>query len=404
MGCTPAVRNPASRFDDACPKVLVTAPTFSTPKTPPPTDPPAEPPVWTSSDEVFTFNRFSALRAEYSLDIEIIAANPHETKKRNSVELTPRKPGQISQIRDFDVHTLLGHSRSVKFCVVSPDETKVASACMRETIITVWDLHSGKPLLFLDGHVDGVLCCDFSQDNRLVSGSIDSTLVVWDSSTGKMFHRLLGHQYLVCTCGFSEDGSLIVSGSGDSCLIIWSARSGLPLGTLEGHTKIVSSCSFSPDGNYILSASADRTLIIWDTRTGDRFRQLRAHVDVILSCSYNFDGSKIVSNDKRTLRLWDSMSGNELWSLSIASSSLSSESPGDRRFNLCVFSPDGHNVISCSNDHSVTVWDPDTGQEVLCFPCRRAAVALSSGPNNLIVYGDESGNIYVGHLKTFFVT
>eukprot|EP01012_Entosiphon_sulcatum_P012385 TRINITY_DN17746_c0_g1_i1.p1 TRINITY_DN17746_c0_g1~~TRINITY_DN17746_c0_g1_i1.p1 ORF type:complete len:492 (+),score=61.70 TRINITY_DN17746_c0_g1_i1:139-1614(+) len=358
------------------------------------------------SGGVFRFNQFSTLVSENVLEKEITERGLGRAR-RAAKDYETRDPSCPVVVRDYSLRTLLGHSKPVKLCVLSPDEQKLASACVRDLAILIWDIVTGRPVLCLDGHEDGVLCCSFSFDNRLlVSGSIDNTLILWDASTGKMLHKMYGHQYLVCACGFSRDGSLIVSGSGDNTLIIWSAKTGLPLGQLEGHNKIVSACSFSPCGNYILSSSADRSIIIWDIKTGGRFKHLRGHFDVVLTCCYSPDGTRVASNDKRCLKVWDVATGVAVISIPITPSSLASPVGTDLplgcqelRFNLCAFSPDGRSVITCSNDRTVAAWDPETGKEVVSFYCKQAVVALSTGPLSIIAFGDEAGNLYLVELN-----
>eukprot|EP00667_Euglena_gracilis_P006057 EG_transcript_6105 len=319
---------------------------------------------------------------------------------------------QQAKLLKYAVENLIGHPKAIKFCAISPDELKMATACTREHAVMLWDLTTFKEMMKLDGHDDGVVCCAFSADARLLAtGSMDNSLAVWDTNTGKVLYKLFGHQFLVCTCSFSRDGTMIVSGSGDNSLIIWSVKTGLPLGTLEGHTKVVSCCAFAPEGSHILSASADRTIILWETKSGEKFKQVKAHFDVVLSCSYNSDGSRFISNDKRTLKVWDAATCTQIFAMPIQPSSLSpptmpdgpvegAKGAVDRRFVLSMFSPDGRNLIFCSNDRTLTIWDPDLGQEVLCVYTRQNAVALGAGPCNLISFGDEGGNLYLMRLTT----
>jgi WD40 repeat protein len=90
----------------------------------------------------------------------------------------------------------------------------------------VWDLESGRPRSFLEGHAEHVAACAVSPDGRrAVSASLDRTLKVWDLERGRL------------------------------------------LATLQGHTGGVSACTVTPDGRHIVSAALDWTLKVWDLET-----------------------------------------------------------------------------------------------------------------------------------------
>jgi len=61
------------------------------------------------------------------------------------------------------------------------------------------------------------------------------------------------------------------------------------------------------------------------------------------------------------------------------------------RVNGCVVSPDGRFIVSASDDHTLKVWDAQTGQCLLTFPVNRALSGCAFHPDgvHLVACGGE---------------
>ena len=73
------------------------------------------------------------------------------------------------------------------------------------------------------------------------------------------------------------------------------ARSDDALDTLRGHESRVNSVTFSPDGIRLASGSDDTTIRIWDTITGEELNTLRGHETYISSVAFSPDGTRLAS-------------------------------------------------------------------------------------------------------------
>ena len=106
-----------------------------------------------------------------------------------------------------------------------------------------------------------------------------------------------------------------------------------------GEAGSVESAEFSPDGKYIVSGTKfDNSVIMW--RTSDGAEQWRAYAT--------------------------------------------------QEIERVGFSPDGKYVASCSEDYLVTVYEAETGKEVLKIDQERAADGLAYGnKKNILVIGQE---------------
>ena len=87
-------------------------------------------------------------------DLPVAPSSPSVQGKPNDAEnkkssIQRRRSGSDYELCDrqhrlyignYSVATLIGQSKAIKICALSPDEMKLASACVRDNIIVLWDL------------------------------------------------------------------------------------------------------------------------------------------------------------------------------------------------------------------------------------------------------------------------
>ena len=244
--------------------------------------------------------------------------------------------------------TLNEHGSSVCGCAFSSDGSKIVSASLDKTVV-LWNAASGAVIRTLEGHATWVLCCAFCPDGRSIcSGTADESLKLWVAATGECQHTLAGHAGWVKCCAYSADGGTVLSGGDEKTLKLWSVATGACIRTFIGHVTIVNACCFSPDGNTILSCSWDKTLKLWDANTGVCRRTLIGHTHVVRGCAFSpIHGNLVLScSDDKSLKLWDATTG-------ACTATLEGH---ESEVLCCAFSPDGATIASGDKAGHLKLW------------------------------------------------
>jgi WD40 repeat protein/transcriptional regulator with XRE-family HTH domain len=255
--------------------------------------------------------------------------------------------------------SLSGHTDGVNFIAYNWDGTRIATAASDGTA-KVWDADSGKELLTLPAHNERVISVAFSPKcvsppkapvercgSRIATASFDKTVKIWDAETGNKILTLAGiSSEWLSGVAFSRDGSRVVVSSYDGTATMWDAVAGRKLFSLIGHTAPIRQVVFSPDGKRVATASSDGSAKLWDATSGQELLTLAGHASQVFSVAFSLDGKLIAtaSGDK-TAKVWDAHTGMELLTLH-APDSLTSVG----------FSPDGSQLAVASRDGTARIY------------------------------------------------
>jgi platelet-activating factor acetylhydrolase IB subunit alpha len=180
-------------------------------------------------------------------------------------------------------------------------------------------------------------------------------------------HSLQGHNGVVMCVQVHPVFTVVVSGSEDGSIKVWDHESGDYLKTLKGHTNTVNSLDFNASGEYLASCSTDLSIKLWDFSTYSCLRTLRGH-DHTISCIRFLLPPK---NETQKAQL------------------------------------QGY-LVSASRDHTVKVWDAETGfcehtlsehsDWVRCLAVKEG-LFCSSGNDSTIFVHDANSRDKVGELR-----
>jgi len=303
---------------------------------------------------------------------------------------------------NYEMYNLLGHSTRVKCICINPTEKHYVSSSAKDATIVMYDLNTGKEILYFEGHEDTIIGAQFSSDcKHLATASRDNNLILWDTVIGKQIF-VFEHERIVICCCFSRDGKTIVSGCQDKVCRVWSTKKGKELLAFKGHEGIITALSFSPDNDFVVSASSDRTLKIWSPVNGICSASISEHQGIVMACNYSSDGAVILSNDERVVSVWNVKKMHTSMSLNVDNvpcTGLSRSEPNakKRTFTMTAFCPGrfGWLIVAATSDRHVRIINPHNKEVLLSFFCKAAVYCLSSGPREKLALGDAFGNIYV---------
>jgi WD40 repeat protein len=252
---------------------------------------------------------------------------------------------------------------------------------------------------------DWVTCLAFSPTNGklLAAGSSDfKAVVLWDVAAGKELRRLTGHDGPVWSVAFSPDGKTLVSGSDDGTVRLWDVATGKEKRCLHGHQGNVRAVAFAPDGRSVASGGFGGVIRLWDVQTG-KGRQLGQHRRMVWGVAFSPNGKMLVSAGKDDpVRLWDVAGGRQIREFERLQTRLPRKKEGFAMFgkdgklkkfvekdlgrsrgvqSVC-FSPDGRTLATAEDDHSVFLWEVETGQPRRDLEGHRGAVfAVAFAPD-----------------------
>jgi len=247
--------------------------------------------------------------------------------------------------------TTLIRSGPVRSLAFSPDGTRLL--CDE----SLWDCSIDQDKVVLKGHFDDVVCVAFSPDGKqLASVSNDQTIKLWDLSTGQ--------EKATLQRASATDGQVFK---------YWNLATGQESISIQGHSGHIYRVAFSPDGKGLRSSfgsttafSPDETRLafvkfgkriinLMDVSTGKQTATFEGQTDNVNSVVFSPNGLQLASgSEDGIIKLWSISSGREMATLKHSSRILSLD-----------FRPDGKQLASGSMDCSIKIWNLATGENTV---------------------------------------
>lgn len=196
-----------------------------------------------------------------------------------------------------------GSGRSARCAAWSHDGRKIAAG-YDDWCIRIWDVKKRQCTRILEGHKESVKClCWSPDDKRIVSGADDGEIKLWKIEEQRCLETKSYHKEAVNSILWLKNDK-IFSGSDDTTLRMWNRGKEKISNPLEKHEKRVYSLTLSPDEAYLASAGNDRHICLWDSETGENLQdEMSFHKEPVRGISWFPDGTAIAtgSNDNRII-------------------------------------------------------------------------------------------------------
>ena len=213
--------------------------------------------------------------------------------KNTVVTVSEDKTGRLWDTTTEEcVGILQGHTSYINTVCVSD---RYVFSCSADKTIRKWSLESGACLKTFVGHaspVNRVICAG----DLVFSSSYDRTVRCWQSDTGECLRTFTGHKRSVYPLllipsetnrgtfiDMESNDDILVSGSVDNTAKSWGLNSNECLVTFKGHTGAVLCLATEDRGKFLFTGSADHTTRSWDPMTGAPIRVFSGHQGAIMA-------------------------------------------------------------------------------------------------------------------------
>jgi WD40 repeat protein len=251
---------------------------------------------------------------------------------------------------------LRGHRERECYARFSPDGTHVLT--WGDATAQLLNGSTGKPRTEFKGHTNNILDASFSADGRTVcTSSSDDSVRLWDAATGLEQHRY-PHPGVVSAL-MSPNGTRLLSLSNGGDALLWNLQAGTNIAEIATQPITYFSepiASFHPDSRHLAICGA-RDPVVIDADNGAVVRTLVGHARTVHSIQFSPDGHFLVTaSEDGTARIWRLANGQCEQVLNHPSR--------ESKLREARFSPNGAWVVTRDNRASLVVWSVNTGQQV----------------------------------------
>jgi len=146
---------------------------------------------------------------------------------------------------------------------------------------------------------------------QLAIGSSDHLIRIIDIPSLRIMHTLKGHTNSVFTLTYSPEGDILLSAGRDAHLKVWDMLTYTPMHSIAAHMYAINHAVYSPSGKYFATASMDKSIKVWDAaqfkllKVIDKSRHAGHATSVNRLLWSAFNNNIISVSDDRTISIWN---------------------------------------------------------------------------------------------------
>lgn len=298
-------------------------------------------------------------------------------------------------------------------------------------LIKIWSAEDSRLLATLRGHAAEITDITVNYENTLLAaGSCDKMIRVWRLKTTEQICILNGHTSQITSlkfCPYSKTNErYLVSTSNDGCVYFWKWNSEtlafIPFPTVfterSKQTAHLICSSFSAGGSFLAIGSSDHYVRVYQIHNGHnqpptKVLEIQPHLDQVDSIQFSNSGLRFVSGSKDgTANIWKYECQNWHNQTLHVSETLSNQDLNQSSQNLINiklkvtmvgWSLDDRYVITAVNDHSIKIWESNTGKLKYIFKEHTDEVfVIETHPvdRRIFLSGGHDGNIVIWDLES----
>jgi hypothetical protein len=314
-------------------------------------------------------------------------------------------------------------------CCVGINGNHLVHYSYERSLVTVWDVESGKEVSSTKVEADRLDNTTLSPDGRLLGSSpgpefsrrwalpfdrvwnVHGRISIWDTEDKKVIQSLTLYpnvapdqpRFATTACApliFSPDGkrfaAISEAGTGGTGpqLVVWDVTTGNEL-LREPLNSLIHCLAFSPDNQCLAafyrfsswdlgepaSDACKSKLVVWDLQAPDKPLFLARNVGRVRCMAFSRDGRSLStaiedpvdisgkSERREVIKAWDVNSGQESFSHSV---------PTLQSVSGMAYSPDGSRLLTAGSSGEVTVLDAGTGQKMISFLLGKEGIGRNS--------------------------
>lgn len=232
-----------------------------------------------------------------------------------------------------------------------------------------------------------------ARNQWVLTAGYDNRVILWDAKTRSPVNRVF-HDHLANQCSFSPCGQFIATVSSDYSCRVWSFPEMKLKGVIQVHTDDVESIAFHPGKSILATCSRDKTILI-SKFDGTPVVHLKGHKADVISVEWSKNDTLISSSDDGTIRVWDSLTGNEIACIDL----------DNVETDTIVITPDGTIYAGNDNGEILIIKDGnvqtnpahEAGIKRLVYDVERKMLVSLSYDRSMKLWQQENGNILNFH-------